>query len=161
MSTQDKPAAPAPSASPVIRGLASFMVDLKAADMKPRTANMKIDGFVYTSTKVNASIGWEMLPRLGTLLGSAVGPLMGEDGAEFDAAVILSVCTRAMQDGMMPTTTDLLQGMECNTLCGIKDQAGAVMPVFGEHFAGEYLHLIKVLVFAFRHNYQGFSRGSL
>ncbi len=160
MSTQNEKKAPAAQASSsLVVELASFLKALAAGDMKSHTTTMEIDGIVYTSSKIPARIGWELLPRIGTLLGAAMGPLLGE-GEGIDAAVILSVCQQAMTDGMMPVTLDLLQSMECNKLQGIEDRHGRVADEFDQHFAGEYVHLVKVLIFAFRHNYLGFSRGS-
>jgi hypothetical protein len=126
-------------------GLASFVKSLDAKAMRPRVVQLNIDGITYTSTKLSARVGWELLPRLGTLLGSALPYIMGDaSGQDFDVAVIEAVSSRAMADGLMPLTSDLLAEIQCNKLNGIDDQIGSVLPDFETHFAGEYVHLLKV-----------------
>ncbi len=142
--------------------LAVFTSSLEPSNLRERSVQVEIDDILYTSTKFSARRGLEILPRVGALLGAALTPIMsaGESG-DFDLRVFEEVADRAMRDGLGPLAIDLLSSMDCNALKGQKDNCGNVAQEFDEHFAGEYVHLIKVLLFSLYHNFRGFSRGSL
>ncbi len=139
----------------VLRDLGTFVRKLGMTDMKPKIVTLSIDGLKYTSAKLPASTGLEVWPRLTALLGVtftrsiATGSLQGAT-----PDVFVRIADRAMRDGLAPLVTDLLARMQVNRLAGLAKD-GPVMDDFDEHFAGEYLHLVKVCVFAIAHNLRG------
>jgi hypothetical protein len=51
---------------------------------------------------------------------------------------------------------DLLSSMQCGSREPGGPVVGALTPAVADvHFAGEYIHLIKVCVFSLAHNYRG------
>jgi hypothetical protein len=136
-------------------GAKAYLAQLAAVDCKPRTVQMRIDGVMYTSSKLPASIGLELWPRLTALCGSAlVRAVATSDMSGFDARVIVAVADRAMRDGLVTTCTDLLKRVQCEKTPSQPD-GGHVIDDFDEHFAGEYGHLLKVCAFALAHNLRG------
>lgn len=144
------------AASKAIEGLAAFARKLATIDMKPRTIGpIEIDGLKYTNTKLAASVGLEIWPRLTVLLGSAFTRSIATGSMDgFTPDVFVRVATVAMRDGLAPLCRDLLSRTQVNELAGLKT-GGNVIDEFDEHFAGEYLHLAKVCALVLAHNLRG------
>jgi hypothetical protein len=149
--------------SPLAGMLASalaFGEELKALDCKPAFVQLKIDGLVYTSTKLPASRGLELWPRVTALLGAALArAVVTGDGSGIGADAILRLAERAMTDGLLPLVRDLLSKTDCSNV-GRTGKAGRVMDGFDDHFSGEYGHLLKVCVLALTHNLRGPTYGA-
>lgn len=137
----------------------AFIKELAPFDFKPRSVQRDIDGIVYTSDKFSAYVGFELGPRLGVLLGSAFRGMATGTGDGLDVASLTAICDRAMRDGLAPTVDALLSHVKCNKLKHIAGQQGDLRPYIGEHFAGEYVHLLKVCAFVIAHNFRGPSLG--
>lgn len=135
----------------------NFIESLKSVDLKPRTVAHKIDGRVYTSTKFPTMIGLELGPRAGALFGAAFAKdwATGETSG-WSASTLVRVSEKAAQVGLWDFAVALLSAVKCNALQGIEGNAGALTAeAINEHFAGEYLHLLKVCSFVFSHNFRG------
>ena len=133
-----------------IASATAFEQRLAREDLKRSTVQVEIDGLMYTSTKLPASIGLEIWPRLIALFGAALTRAMATgEGIDF-----LGLASRAMDDGLMPLVRDLLQRMQCNKLRST-GKGGRVVKDFDEHFAGEYGHLLRVCLLAVAHNLRG------
>lgn len=144
--------------------LLAFAAELRSIDLKPSTIQHKIDGVTYTSTKFPARTGLELLPRVTTLVGSGLLKLIATgdgDGVPIDrlAVAMVAIADRAMRDGLVPLVLDLLACTQCGAFRGGGD--GKITPdKFDEHFAGEYMHLLKVCALALAHNFRGPTFGS-
>lgn len=148
------------AASRMLSGVQAFAAELKRLDCKPRQVQFAIDGLMYTSQKLPASVGLELWPRVTALLGSAFTRAVASgDASGIDAGALLRVADRAMRDGLVPLARDLLVRMKCGKL-HTTGQPGDVLADFDEHFAGEYPHLFKVLAFALAHNLRGPTYGA-
>jgi hypothetical protein len=130
-----------------------FYKTCRALDLKPRTVQFEIDGLMYTSTKVATSIGVELGPRV-VAMGLQV--FLG-DG--LNAAAFLRVIDRLIAEGVNGLARALLDQTRCSSVAG--GDGGLVLPKYDDHFAGEYGHLRRVLVFVGVHNFLGPSRGAL
>jgi hypothetical protein len=150
-----------PDAHPFFGGLRDFITHLKTLDLKQKQVQVEIDGLVYTSAKFPASVGLNVLPRMGALLGPALAKVLstGEGGEDVTGEALLAFADKAMTDGLSPLVRDLLSRMLCNQLATSQD-GGPVLSDFDEHFSGEYLHLLKVLFFATMHNFMAPTRGT-
>jgi hypothetical protein len=132
-------------------------------NFRDNTTQATIDGLVYTSTKLGAIAGVDLLPKLSALLGDAVLRLILTGSSEVlrdpgvAAAIFVRVSERA---GSGLPIKDLLKRVKCNALRPI-GKPGSVVDGFDDHFAGEYVHLLNVCEFAARHNFLGFTLGSL
>jgi hypothetical protein len=147
---------------PFLRAAREFAASLAALDCKPRTVQHTIDGVCYTSTKFAFTVGVELFPRITALVGNGVARALatGQGLDEIDigeiAAAVVGVSERAMRDGLMPIVRDLLSRVQCGSLAPGLPVVGALTPAaLDEHFAGEYIHVLKVCVFALAHNYRG------
>lgn len=140
----------------------SFAEDVRALDCKPARAQLEIDGLVYTSEKWAASTGLEIGARLVTLLGPGLAAALGtgEIGA-IGIDVLVSVAQAAASAGLIPLAMDTLSSMSVNKLA--RGNAGRVCGTvrdFDRHFAGEYEHLGRVVIFALVHNLRGPTYGA-
>lgn len=141
--------------APFYSELLLFAEQLKKQDCKPRILQMEIDGLMYTSSKLPASIGLELWPRVMALFGSAMTKAIATGETEdVGAQALLSVLDRVVDDGLLPLIRDLMQRIQCNKLYTTQ-QPGSVLSDFDEHFAGEYMHMMKVAAFALMHNLKG------
>lgn len=156
--SRKKPAAASAAANQaalVLGAVLVFVEQLQRLDYKPRAVQFEIDGLMYTSTKLPATKGLELWPRLTTLLGAGLTrAITTGDSGDLDGAALLRVAERAVQDGLIPIVRDLLASMQCGKLY-TSGQPGHVLDDFDEHFAGEYGHLLKVAAFAVAHNLRG------
>lgn len=150
------------SEHPFLRAARDFATELRALDCKPLVVQCTIDGLCYSSKKLPMSIGVELAARLTALIGNGVmralatGQGLDEVDIEEIAAAVVGVSERAMKDGLMPLVRDLLSKMQCGSRVPDGPIVGSLTPeVADAHFAGEYPHLIKVLVFSLAHNYRG------
>ncbi len=159
----DAPAEPTP-AEVYARAIMAFAAELRAVDLKPSTIQYRIDGVTYTSTKFPARVGLELMPRVTALVSSgllrlvAVGDL---DTLPIDRLVasLVAIADRALRDGLVPLVLDLLARVQCGAFRG--GGQGPITPdKFDEHFAGEYVHLLKVCALALAHNFRGPTFGS-
>jgi hypothetical protein len=134
--------------------------EIHALDLTPHTVQHRIDGLMYTSTKIPAQRGLDLLPRVGAILGPALSRALAVGvSVELTPALITVLSDRAANGGLIPIVRDLLFAVKCDRLAGEIGRAGDVLPVMDEHFAGEYLHLLKVCIFSLAHNFRGFSLG--
>lgn len=145
----------------LIAAVLAYAQELKGVDFKPGTVQHAIDGLMYTSTKLPCSVGIELWPRLVALFGAAMTKAVATGDVE-DAGdgMLLGLADRAMRDGLLPVVRDLLARMKCGQL-RTTSKPGDVLPAFDEHFAGEYIHLVKVCAFAVAHNLRGPTLGAL
>lgn len=156
---------PEPSAATVYaQALLAFAAELRAVDLKASTIQHKIDGVCYTSSKFPARTGLELLPRVTTLVGAGLLRLVATGEAEtmpIDrlAFALVAIADRAMRDGLVPLVLDLLGSTQCGAF---RDGGqGKITPdKFDTHFAGEYVHLLKVCALALAHNFRGPTFGS-
>ena len=150
------PEAEQPSA---LAGLLSHAKRLASISLKGKRVSLEIDGLRYTSTKLPALAGLELWSRLLAMLGAdmlralVTGSL---DGVTMDALARAAV--RSTQLGLSEAVRDLLAGVEVNELAGLKSP-GPVGDDIDGHFAGEYMHLLKVCQFVMAHNLLGPCRG--
>lgn len=140
--------------------LLEFIRKLGTVDVKPSMVQLEIDGLVYTSTKLAADDGLEIWPRVLGLIGPALtrAIAMGED-FEPTADMLTAIADRAQRDGLTPLARMLLVRVQCNAIRPTGAQ-GDLLPHFGSHFAGEYVHLLKVCMFALSHNLRGPTLGA-
>lgn len=146
------------------RALLAFAAELKAVDLKTSTVQHRIDGVMYTSTKFPARVGLELMPRVTALVGSGLLRLVAAGDMQtlpIDrlAAALVAVADRALRDGLVPLVLDLLRHTQCGAF---RDGGqGPITPdKFDTHFAGEYMHLLKVCALALAHNFRGPTFGS-
>lgn len=90
-----------------------------------------------------------------------------QDAGEFAEHVVLSIASKADQVGLADLAVALLQGTRCDKVRPM-GQGGYVagtpgkpdFDTFNAHFAGEFQHLLRVVLFVARHNYAGPTLGS-
>ena len=146
------------------KALVDFAKEMRAIDLKPSTIMHKLDGITYTSTKFPARTGLELMPRVTTLVGAGLLRLVATGEVEsmpIDrlAFALVAIADRAMRDGLVPLVLDLLGSMQCGAFRDGGD--GKITPdKFDTHFAGEYVHLLKVCALALAHNFRGPTFGS-
>lgn len=154
-------AAAAQPEHPFLVAARDFAAELRALDCKPATVQHTIDGLVYTSTKLPFSVGVELFTRLTALIGNGIMRALatGQGLADVDlgeiAAALVGVSERAMKDGLMPTIRDLLARMQCGSRVPGGPVVGPLAGKLDDHFAGEYVHALKVCVFSMAHNFRG------
>jgi hypothetical protein len=145
----------------LIEALTAHVKEVQALDLKPHKVFMEIDGLTYDSTKLPASVGLEILPKVVSLMGSVstkslmLGHLEEVDPQE----LLLRVAFQAMQIGLAPLLKDLLASTNVSSLANTGAH-GNCGKAFDSHFSGEYLHLMKVAYFVGCHNLSGFTRGA-
>lgn len=137
----------------------AFRRELSAIDMRPNVLQHRVDGVMYTSAKLPARVGLELGPRVISLLGPGLARLLAaadSDEIPVDklAAALVIVAERAMRDGLVPLALDLLARTQCAAFRGGGD-GPITADRFDDHFAGEYLHLIKVCALVLAHNFRG------
>lgn len=146
------------------RALVAFAAEMRSIDLKPSTIQHKIDGIMYTSTKFPARTGLELMPRVTTLVGAGLLRLVATGEGEsmpIDrlAFALVAIADRALRDGLVPLVLDLLAHVQCGAFRDGGD--GKITPdKFDSHFAGEYVHLLKVCALALAHNFRGPTFGS-
>ena len=142
--------------TPFYAELLEFSEQLKNQDCKPRTLQMEIDGLMYTSSKLPASKGVQIWPQLISLFGEglleSIATASTDDG--FIASALVSVMKNIADEGVLPIIRELMQRVQCNKLY-TSQKPGSVLSDFDEHFAGEYMHMLKVAGFALVHNLKG------
>lgn len=149
--------------NPFARWIASaiaFGEEIKALDCKPGFVQLRIDGLMYTSTKLPASAGLALWPRVTALLGAALTKaVVTGESSDMDPGVLVRLAERAMRDGLVDLIRDLLARTDCFCLRST-GKPGKVAEDFDAHFAGEYAHLLKVCVFVLTHNLRGPTYGA-
>ena len=137
---------------------------------RDKTVQETIDGIVYTSDKLPTTTGLIIWPRLIRLLGEQLlaavitGNLSvfeDDETGELSAIAAMRVAERADEIDFPDLARRLLANIRANKVNRIDGNEGLIADHFDEHFSGEYLHLIKVLVFAAQHNIMGPTLGSL
>jgi hypothetical protein len=145
---------------------------MDTARFREGTVTEHVDGIPYTSTKLPATKGINVLARviqvtgetgLQLLIKSQVGDLMNAAMAlpSATASALVRVAAGLSEDpGLM---RDILGPVKCGALRigGDAKVEGVLADHFDSHFAGEYLHLAKVLAFVLGHNFLGFTLGFL
>lgn len=141
---------------PFYSDLLEFAEMLKNLDCKPRTLQLEIDGLMYTSSKLPASTGVQLWPQLIAVFGEGLTKSMATASSDesFAASALISIMKNISDEGVLSLIRDLLQRVKCNKLY-TSQQPGSVLSDFDEHFAGEYMHLLKVTGFALVHNLKG------
>lgn len=138
---------------------------LRGLDLTPNQVQVDVDGLMYTSAKWPTGLGLAIWSRLVNMFGSsATQALAGGD-------VMQALARSADWHGVEPLFRDCLVNMKCAPLRGqtLDDASGPVAPrndpkttgVFDKHFAGEYVHLLKVFQLGTSHNLMGPTLGSL
>ena len=163
MSAEPQSSSPTP-AELYAKALLAYAAEMRSIDLKPSTIQHKIDGVMYTSIKFPARTGLELMPRVTTLIGSGLLRLVATGEAEslpIDrlALALVAIADRALRDGLTPLVLDLLAHVQCGAF---KDGGDGKITgdKFDTHFAGEYLHLLKVCALALAHNFRGPTFGS-
>lgn len=120
----------------------------------------EIDGITYTSSKLPATYGLDIMARVVKVVGQrGLAAMAGTlDVAIVDVFMALGVqiAEGLAADPGLPKA--LLRNVKCGALRPTGQ--GDLAPAFDTHFAGEYLHLAKVLGFVLGHNFAGFTLGS-
>lgn len=126
--------------------LSAFLDSLPSIEkLRTRQVQFEIDGLMYTSTKLPTTQGLEVLPRWMLVAGQIV--IQGKFGADALGAAL----ERLISEGTVSMTRALLSNTFVNVLAG-DPKGGSVISKFDDHFAGEYPHLIRVMLFVSRHN---------
>lgn len=147
----------------VVTMLSDFFAEIRDLDCKPHTIQFEIDGLTYTRTKLPCGDGLDLLPRVVALLGNGLASMLttgSDDLSDLGIDVLVAVAERAMRDGLEPVCRTLLARTKCDKLRPDGAKGGDVLPVFDAHFSGEYVHLLKVCIFALAHEYRGFTLGA-
>ena len=143
-----------------LEGTLAFARELGKVDCKPTTVQHPIDGLMYTSSKLPARQGLDLWARLTSLLGPALLRAIATSETEgLDPRALVIVAERAMRDGLGTLVESILSRVQCNKLAHT-EESGHVVPRLDDHFAGEYLHLLKVCAFAVAHNLRGPTYGA-
>ena len=144
------------NSTPFYAELLGFAEQLKHVDCKPRLLQLEIDGLMYTSSKLPASTGVQIWPQLISVFGEGITTSIATASTDetFAASALVSIMKNIADEGVLPLIRDLLQRVQCNKLYTTQ-QPGPVVSDFDEHFAGEYMHMIKVAGFALVHNLKG------
>ena len=141
-----------------VSDLQLFVEALKTASPKDKQVQREIDDLVYTSTKLPASVGLEVLVKLGNI----VAPVFDSTDSSVSQAytqALLKFLEKLAEEGVSPLLKTILTRTQCNKLA-TTGAGGYVKDDFDEHFSGEYVHLLKVVIFVLWHNLLGFSRGA-
>lgn len=137
-----------------VQEVQAFVAGLASADFKPAIVDKAIDGINYRSQKWPASLGLELWPKTVTLFGPALKPIVtGETSDDIWLATLVRVSERASAPGFADYVKAILSRTAASEVRTIG--AGAVIDGFDEHFAGEYMHLLKVCLFVLSHNLRG------
>ena len=130
---------------------------------KRAVVKLKIDGRAYTSEKLDAERGLDLIPLITYLTASSASEnvLAGD----YDAMGILSLFGRMARYFVGEGASlreDLLEPLLANVEVGQyphSTSGGPVNDEFATLFAGEYPHLYRVAMFALLHNFRGFTLG--
>lgn len=121
----------------------------------------KIDGITYTTTTLPATDGLRIMPKLVDLLGETGMALLLAtsdeekeslmENAEITAALMSSIAERAAENDGLLVIKDLLASTKCDKIqIGDNFIEGSVAENFDDHFAGRYMHLIRVAIWVGR-----------
>lgn len=148
-----------PAPSPALAGFLAHVQRLKATPLKDKRVTMAIDGLRYASTKLPALTGLDLWARALAMFGADMLRALVTGSIEnVSTDEIVRAAIRANQLGLGELVRELLASVEVNELDGIKS-AGNVSDAIDSHFAGEYMHLLKVCQFVLAHNLLGPCRG--
>ncbi len=142
--------------------LIKFAAEIDTINLRDSQIVVTIDGLTYTTTKLPCSKGIEVWTHLSALLGPVFPAVMTGKFAGLDPRVVAKVAEQALRLGLVPVLKDLLSSTSVDRLRsgGLTGETGGnVRAHFDTHFAGEYLHLLKVCVLAAAHNLRGPSLG--
>lgn len=143
--------------------LSGFLAELQKLDKRPKMVQFEIDGICYTSSKLPALLGLDVWTRLAAALGDGVVRVLAT-GGEMDASAFVLVARALARDGVVDVLRDLMKSTKCGAIGGHpasgKPLQGDLLPHFDDHFAGEYLHLLKVVIFLVAHNLGGPTYGA-
>jgi hypothetical protein len=149
----------------MIEALTAFAAEVETLPLRDSQLQHSIDGLVYTSTKLPCSKGLEVLTSLTALLGRGLTKQVATgDMSGINLATLTSLAEAAMRVGVVDVIRQLLSQTSVGTLRsgGQPGSAGGNVSVhLDTHFAGEYMHLLKVCVLAVAHNFRGPTLGVL
>lgn len=118
-----------------------------------KTEKRLIGDHEYTVTQLGAVQGRKALARLAKFIGPAVGSLSSKD-----ESAALSRLAEGLNEADVDYFCDLFAPL---TSVQIGDKAPLLSSVFDGHFAGEYLALVRWLVFCFEVNFGNFFAAAL
>lgn len=165
--TQESPPTPIDDALQAVRDklnrVLSFTHSLKDVDLTQPTVQHKINGLVYTSTKLAIPTGLSVGERGASLIGpSLFRALAVGDGVEMRVDLLTPLADRAVQHGLYSLARDLLSRCKVNAYRHQPgSKGGDLAGEMDEHFAGEYPHLFRVCLFVLAHNFRGPTLGGL
>lgn len=132
----------------------------------------EIDGISYTSTKFPMTPSLALLGRVVRILGEAgLQAVAVSNGRNTNWARVLSggdprlfAAVSKLAEGLEVDPSlpkDLCTRLKASHIRPAGEEGGSVAKHFDAHFAGELVHLFKVLAFVLGHNFMGFTLGSL
>lgn len=142
--------------------LVAFAAEIDAINLRDSQIIVTVDGLTYTTTKLPCSKGVEIWTHLSALLGPVFPAIVTGKFAGLDPRVVGKVSEQALRLGIVPVLKDLLRSTVVDFLRSggvMSEKGGNVSMHFDTHFAGEYVHLIKVCMLAVAHNLRGPSLG--
>lgn len=146
-----------------IEDLTAFAAELERLPLRESQVQHTIDGLMYTSTKLPCAKGLEVLASLTALVGRGlVKSIATGDMTGINLATLTALAEAALRVGVVDVLRSLLTQTSVGTLRSggqTGTGGGNVAQHFDSHFAGEYVHLLKVCVLAAAHNYKGFTLG--
>jgi hypothetical protein len=138
----------------------SFLAEVRALDLSQPQVALDIDGLTYRSQKLGALKGMALFPRLVQVFGPLLDSIMLPESGQLDSGVIMRVASMAAEDNALPKICqDMLANVTVSEIKGV-GTAGAVAKHIDTHFAGDYIHLVKVLIFSAMHSFMGPTRGA-
>lgn len=126
-----------------------------------KTYTEVIDGATYSTTTLTATEGLVILPKLVALLGEdGLSLLIATseeeqeslwENKEVQAALIMRLAENAAKDEGLLIVRRLLQNTTCDKIqVGDRLTTAKVRDNFDAHFAGNYMHLVRVAIWVGR-----------
>lgn len=145
--------------------LQAFSAQVQSLPLRDNQIAHTIDGLVYTSTKLPCQKGLDVFFATLAMVGRGLTHRLATgDLAGLDLSVLATLAEQAIRHGAVEVAKELLGQTTCGTLRsgGMTGQTGGnVKAAFDSHFSGEYLHLLKVVIFVMGHNFRGPTLGVL
>lgn len=136
-------------------------MSFEPAKYRDAVVTEEIDGIPYTSSKMPATAGLDIMARVVKVAGqrglAALAGALDMSIADVFMALGVQLAEGLAEDPTLPKA--IVRNVKCGKLRPM-GQPGELAPAFDDHFAGEYLHLAKVMGFVLAHNFTGFTLGS-